>query len=155
MKTKILIVTLATVCLSACSKTNFNTTPTLEFKSTNSDVYHRGDIIEFVIKYTDKEGDIQNDIYLEEVTKDKDCPKNNDFRSHEPIPSGVPQKTDAEGEIVIKYYYGIIDPNNGTIPTFGGPQCQRNDTCYFKFALTDKANNTSDTITSPQIVFVY
>ena len=141
------------MCLSACSKTNFNTKPTLEFKSTNSDVYQRGQIVEFVIKYTDKEGDIQNNIYLEEVTKDKNCTDNN-FSSAEPIPSGVPEKSNAEGEIVIKYYYGINDPN-GVIPTLTGPKCQRNDTCYFKFALTDKANNTSDTVTSPQIVFVY
>ena len=73
MKTKILIVTLATVCISACTKTKFNTTPTLTFKSVNSNVFQRGQIIEFTLRYTDKEGDIQNSIYLEEVTKGPNC----------------------------------------------------------------------------------
>jgi hypothetical protein len=40
-------------------------------------------------------------------------------------------------------------------PLIKEPICPgQNDTCVFRFALNDKANNTSDTITSPQIVLI-
>lgn len=153
MKTKICIVTVLTFCLAACTKTEFNTKPTLEFKSSNSLVFQRGQLVEFVLKFTDKEGDIQNNLYIEEVTDDENCPANN-FSTNETIPISVPQTANSEGEILVKYYYGINDPN-AIIPTLPGPKCQRNDTCVFRFALVDKASNSSDTISSPQLVFVY
>ncbi|MEP7318120.1 MAG: hypothetical protein ABI921_05255 [Panacibacter sp.] len=152
MNTKILIAALTTLCLAACSKDKFNTKPTLEFKSTNSTVFQKGQLMEFVLRYTDKEGDIQNSLYLEEVTK-VDCSGNN-FNTTYPVPTSLPLKNNSEGDIVVNYIYATNSPT-GVPPTYPGAGCQKNDTCYFRFALTDKANNTSDTVTSPQIVLVY
>lgn len=136
-----------------CSKDKFNTKPTLEFKNANSQVFHKGEIMEFVLHYTDKEGDIQNHLYVQEVTQDTLCSGNN-FSDTYPIPRDVPETANSEGDIVVRYTYGQISPS-GYPPTYTAATCQRNDTCVIKFALIDKANNSSDTITSPQIVFVY
>ncbi len=150
MKTKLLIVLIITG-VAACNKDKFNTKPSLEFKSVNSQVFQKGQIMEFVLKYTDKEGDIQDSLYLEEVTKDTFCPANN-FVTYYPMPADVPEQSNAQGEIVIRYIYGV---SLQYPPIYTAAKCQRNDTCFFKFVLKDKANNTSDTAVSPQIVFVY
>lgn len=152
MNTKILIAALTTLCLAACSKEKFNTRPSLEFKSVNATVFQKGDLMEFVLKYTDKEGDIQNGLYVEEVTK-VNCSGNNSSTTY-PVPASVPLKNNSAGEIAVSYIYATNSPT-GVPPTYPGAGCQKNDTCYFRFALTDRANNTSDTVTSPQIVLVY
>lgn len=152
MNTKILIAALTTLCLAACSKDKFNTKPSLEFKSVNATVFQKGDLMEFVLKYTDKEGDIQNSLHIDEVTN-INCNGYN-FTASYPVPKDVPLKNNAEGEIVVQYIYGNSGPN-GVPPAYTGPACQKNDTCFLRFALTDKANNTSDTVISPQIVLVY
>ena len=152
MKKIILTVLVIATTAVSCQKDKFNTKPTLEFKSSNATVFQKGQLIEFVLRYTDKEGDIQKNIYLEEVTK-VNCADNN-FNTLYAIPQNLPEKPNSEGEILIQYIYGINSPT-GRPPTYPGAGCQKNDTCFFRFALTDKADNTSDTITSPQIVFVY
>lgn len=149
MKTKVLIVALISVTIAACNKDQFTTKPQLTFKQVNQTEFHLGNVIEFQIDYTDKEGDIQNKLYLEEVTNDKDCPDNN-FKSFYQVPTDLPDQSQGKGTIVIRYTYAQL----GQYPIYPGPKCQRNDTCYFRFALTDKANNTSDTIVSPQVVFI-
>lgn len=153
MNKKILITALSLICVAACKKDQFTTKPQLTFKSVNATSFVQGDQMEFVLDYTDKEGDIQDSLYFEEVTKDPDCSSNN-FKAFYAIPQDVPETKNAKGTIVVRFSYRVIDPN-GQIPTYSGPQCQRNDTCYFRFALTDKAKNTSDTVESPQIVLVY
>ena len=152
MKTKLLIV-LTTIVFVDCSKDKFNTKPSLEFKKVNSQIFHQGDIMEFVLHYTDKEGDIQNHVYVEEVTQDTLCPGNN-FSDNYDVPQDVPETANSEGDIVIRYSYRQVSPS-GYPPFYTGPTCQRNDTCVIKFALIDKANNSSDTITSPQLVLSY
>lgn len=151
MKTKVLIVALISVTIAACKKDQFTTKPQLTFKKINATEFRVGDLIEFEIDYTDKEGDIQDSLYIEEVTLDPFCDANNDFRSHYQIPTDLPQQSQSKGTIIVRYIYGQVQ---GYPPVFPGPQCQRNDTCYFRFALKDKAQNTSDTIVSPQVVFV-
>ena len=92
MNTKVLIVALISLTIAACNKDQFTTKPQLTFKQVNQTEYHLGDIIEFQIDYTDKEGDIQNKLYLEEVTNDKDCPDNN-FKSFYQVPTDLPDQS--------------------------------------------------------------
>ena len=148
--TLLLIVTLILTVIAGCNKNQFTTKPQLKFIGTSSDVFVVGQLIEFNIEYTDKEGDIQNNLYIEEVTKDALCPDNN-FKSLYTISPDVPKQNQSKGNILVRYIYG---QTGGQYPDYPGPKCGRNDTCVFRFALTDKANNTSDTITSPQIVFI-
>jgi hypothetical protein len=105
--------------------------------------------IEFALNYTDKEGDIQSHIFVEKLTQN--CPASN-FSELDSIPTSLPKQKDAKGEIDLTYAYG---PNLGA-EAIEEPQCQgQNDTCVFKFALTDLAGHTSDTVTSPVIVLIH
>jgi len=149
MKTKLLIVALTTIFVTACSKDKFGTKPQLTFKGVNTDVLYPNAVIEFTLHYTDKDGDIQNtQFYIEKITKN--CTLSNFVDSSHYTPMDVPPKKDAEGDIIIRYLYGIADG----YATITGPVCDENDTCVFRFALKDQANNSSDTVTSSQIVII-
>ena len=148
MKAKLLITTAAAVCITACSKDKYTTKPQLEFKSVNSDVVGPGQQLIITLKYTDREGDIQNYIYVQRKVLN-DC-INDTLGQAQNIPSNVPEKSNASGEIVIRYSYSP----DVTYPLIGEPSCVGNDTCIYRFALADKAGNVSDTISSPTIVIL-
>lgn len=153
MKSKLLIVALTFTVIAACKKDQFTTKPQLKFISTNSTVFVPGQEMLFDMEFTDKEGDInKGTMYVEEVTNDPLCPDNNAVnKGHYTIPPDFINSVNSSGTISIRYTYGTTD---GQYPIFSGPQCGRNDTCVLRFALTDEANNTSDTIVSPQLVFI-
>ena len=57
-----------------------------------------------------------------------------------PFPTGKNQK----GDVVVTFDYNGVSP-----------KCfPRNDTAVFKFVLKDKAQNVSDTVTSPAIIII-
>jgi hypothetical protein len=98
--------------------------------------------------YTDKEGDIQSNLYVQKITQN--CEASN-FEGLYAIPEELPTQKNGEGDIQVRYGYGV----GLGYPSIKEPICPaQNDTCVFRFALNDKANNTSDTITSPQIVLI-
>ncbi len=148
MKAKLLITTVTVLGLSACSKDKFSTKPQLTFKSVNTQTLAPEQIIKFTLHYTDKEGDIQNTLYVQKITQN--CEASN-FESLYQMPTDVPPQQNGEGDVTVTFGYGV-DLN---VPPIKEPACpEQNDTRYFRFALTDKKNNTSDTITSPQIVLL-
>jgi hypothetical protein len=148
MKTKLLITAVTALCLSACSKDKFSTKPQLTFKSVNTPILAPEQAIKFTLHYTDKEGDIQNTLYVQKITQNCDL---SNFESAYQMPTDVPTQQNGEGDITVTFGYGV-DLN---LPPIKEPACPgQNDTCVFRFALTDKQNNTSDTITSPQIVLL-
>ncbi len=148
MKTKLLIVLVTALCLTDCNKDKFTTRPQLTFKEVTTQELFPNQTIVFILHYTDREGDIQNTLYVQKITQN--CGASN-FESPYAIPSDVPPQSNGEGDIQVKYGYGA----DLGYPPIKEPACQgQNDTCVFRFALTDKAKNTSDTITSPQIVLI-
>jgi len=149
MKTKLLILfsTVIVLYLIACSKDKFATTPHLEFKSINSSVIAPGQQLIITLRYTDREGDIQNYLYIERNVPN--CLQDS-IRDAEAIPSDVPPKSNAEGDILIRFSY----PPDQSYPLIGDPTCAGNDTCFYRFALADKAGNVSDTISTPPIVIL-
>jgi len=147
MKAKILIVSVITILLAACNKDKFTTKPQLEFKSVNSFEVQPGSRLVITLKYTDKEGDIQDSIY---IIKDVPNCLQDTFGRWYPIPSGVPDIRNAEGEIEITYSH-LPD---ATFPLIGEPSCGENDTCIYRFALSDRAGNISDTISTPPVVII-
>jgi hypothetical protein len=151
MKTKLLITSVAALCFAACSKDKFTTKPQLEFKSVNTQVLYPNQLLEFTIHYTDREGDIQNTMfYIEKVTPNCSIAGSSFVDSMEFTPAGVPKQNNAEGDILVRYLYGV----QLGYATLTGPRCAWNDTCYFRFALRDAAKNSSDTVMSPQIVII-
>lgn len=148
MKAKVLIVLGIVFGLTACTKDKFNTKPSLTFVSVNTQELRRGQGIIFTMRFTDKEGDIQDTLFIQKITKN--CPQS-DFDDARILPPDIPKTNNSEGEILVRYAYG-----SGYIyPPIKEPACQGvNDTCVFKFVLKDKAGNVSDTVSSPQIVLI-
>ena len=132
--------------LVSCNKDKFTTAPQLKYESVNNKVFRSGDVIQFTLSFTDAEGDIDDSLYVEKFE-----PKcvNSRFKQLYKIPT-FPTGKDQSGEIKVTYGYNVPD-----LPPILGPQCaNRNDTCFFKFVLKDKAKNKSDTVTSETIVLI-
>jgi hypothetical protein len=149
MKAKILIVLVMALIVMACNKDKFTSKPQLTFKSVNSTTLHNGEILTMNIGFTDKEGDIQDTMWFQRVSKI--CPNNNNATFSYVVPGFTPSKY-LEGIFEIDF---IINANDGQHVSIGG-QCpnNKNDTSYFKFWMRDKAGNFSDTVSSPNIAFV-
>ncbi|HEY8687967.1 MAG TPA: hypothetical protein VIM07_01935 [Chitinophagaceae bacterium] len=131
--------------LFSCNKNKYNTIPSLKYKSANKKVFVSGDIIVFTLSFTDAEGDLQDSLYVEKFE-----PKcvNSRFKQLYKIPA-FPTSKNQSGEIAVTYGY-----NAASYPPILGPQCNKNDTCVFKFVLKDKAQNKSDTAVSETIVLI-
>lgn len=133
------------VLFVSCGKDSFNTVPTLKYESVNTRVLDNGQVIRFTLSFTDKEGDLQDSIFIQKVPLN--CAAST-FTEILPIPN-FPTQANQKGEIEVSYGYNV--PNFPFIQT---PQCPRNDTCFFRFMLKDKAQNRSDTVNSDVIVII-
>lgn len=135
----IFIVSLTTL-LIACGKDKFETKPKLEIKDYNSKEIFNGQGLRITINYFDKEGDLNDAQMIGIRERLNSIPPNQDladtFRTQLP---DFPAKDN--GEISFELPYGSLNEDTG-----------QNDTIVFRFAVTDKAGNKSDTITSDQIV---
>ena len=135
------------ILLFACGKDKFETKPRLEIKDYNSkEIFgprnpgDPGDVLKIRINYFDKEGDL-NEVPIIAIRKRLNLfPENRDlvdtFRTSLP---DFPAKDN--GEISFQLPYGSL--SESTV---------ENDTIIFRFAVTDRAGNNSDTVTSEQIV---
>ena len=131
--------------LVSCGKDKFNTVPTLKYETVNTRVLGNGQVIRFTLSFTDKEGDVQDSIFVQKVPLN--CAAST-FTEVLPIPV-FPTQANQKGEIEVSYGYNV--PN---FPFIQVPQCPRNDTCFFRFMLKDKAQNRSDTVNSDIIVIL-
>jgi hypothetical protein len=140
-------VIIAVICLGiiSCTKNKFSSTPKLTYKSVNTDVLDRGQIISFKLSYTDAEGDLQDTIFVQKV--EPTCALSG-FTSKYVMPA-FPVTPNSEGEITVSFGYNVDN-----YPLIKAPQCGRNDTCYFRFMLKDKAQHKSDTVNSGQIIII-
>jgi hypothetical protein len=144
MRNTIVIALIALIFIS-CKKDKFTTKPQLTFKSINTKVLDRGQIVTFTLSYTDLEGDLQDSVYVEKI--EPTCPRSG-FKEIYKLPN-FPTARNSEGEIQVSFGYSVSD-----YPYITEPQCSRNDTCYFRFALKDKAQNISDTVKSDVFVII-
>jgi hypothetical protein len=126
--------------LTGCKKDKFGSTPSLKFKSVSSTIIPNGYGIQFTLSFTDGEGDLSDSIYIEKV--EPNC-LNSNFGDYYEIPS-FPTSKNEQGDILVNLRYIDISP-----------QCQVNDTAVFRFAIRDKANHVSDTVSSPPIIIYH
>lgn len=138
--------------LAACSKDKFTTKPQLKFKSVSSTSLNQGDVLEFKLQVTDKEGDIQDSIWFQRISKVCKGEGANEL-SDIPSPYAMPKfdsRTDVNGEITMTFSYNSIGTG---YPSLGG--CGfRADTSVFRFWIRDNGQHVSDTISSPPITFL-
>ncbi len=125
--------------LSSCNKDKFATRPSLKFKSVNTTLLHQGESIVFTLSFTDAEGDLTDNLLISKFEPNCVASRKDTIKYLlPPFPSGKNQK----GDIVVTFDYNGISP-----------RCfPRNDTAVFKFVLRDKAQNSSDTASSPAII---
>jgi len=146
MKIKLLTVCLLVLGCITCSKDTYNTKPTLKFISVNGSVYSQPSVVTFRLQCTDKEGDVVDTIWVQRVSKVARCATLSRVDSFL-IPNFDPPKN-VKADFEFTYNYGsIIPPNLGACS-------QADDTSYFRFWMSDEANHTSDTVQSPDLVFL-
>lgn len=139
MRYPVLFSILLFAILTGCTKEKFKSTPSLKFKSVNSKVIPPNYDIQFTLSFTDAEGDLNDSIYIEKF--EPTC-INSNFTDYYDIPS-FPVSKNEKGDIIVNFRYFDI-----------APQCQRNDTAIFRFAIKDKAGHVSDTASSPPIIII-
>ncbi|MES2329068.1 MAG: hypothetical protein V4539_05655 [Bacteroidota bacterium] len=149
MNTKILILLALTLMFCACKKDTYKTKPQISIKSINSTKLSPGALLLFQIEFTDAEGDVSDSLWVQKVSRT--CPNTAgvQFLVKNKVPDFSPTSNLA-GILELGYAYNA---NISGYPSISG--CgTKNDTAYFKFWLRDKGNNTSDTITSQDIVLL-
>jgi hypothetical protein len=135
----IFIISLATL-LTACGKDKYETKPLLKFKEYDR-IVDSARTLTIRINYFDKEGDLDDApiIGIKERLNNFPPPSVNlgdTFRVN--LPAFPPKDF---GEITFQLDYSRLDEST-----------QQNDTIRFRFAVTDRGGNTSDTITTDIIV---
>jgi hypothetical protein len=151
MRAKLLIVTVIMigVGIAACKKDQYTTKPQLTFKSVNGTDYRNGELITFKLELTDKEGDVQDSLWIQKIST---CPDGN-YEKPFKLPD-FPVQSSLKADVDITYIYGPNGAYAGISNDCAQGSSPVNDTCYFKFWVRDKAKNTSDTIQSPKIVLI-
>jgi len=96
--------------------------------------------LEFTLSFTDGTGNLAGSMYVEENVPT--CPGSN-FTEMDSIPK-FPTSKNQKGDLVVTYPYENI-----------APKCQQSDTAVFRFAISNKENHTSDTVSSPPIIIIY
>ncbi|MEO7961270.1 MAG: hypothetical protein ABIR19_06980 [Ginsengibacter sp.] len=145
MRYPVLISLLFIFVFSSCKKDKFNTIPALKFESVNTRDLYPGEQLQFTLSFTDAEGDVSNNVYIEEIAPG--CAQSS-FKDTYTVPD-FPSTKNQKGEMKVIFGYNISGLSNIS------PKCMRNDTAIFRFALQDKAMNVSDTIDSPPIILHY
>jgi hypothetical protein len=136
------------VLIASCSKDKYTTKPQLEFKSVNGEDFPSQSTLNFKFNVTDKEGDIQDTLWVQKISLLSICSSASWIGAYQ-VPDFTSKKN-LKVEMDINYCYKC---GNSSYPIIDGCE-QRDDSCYFKFWLKDKAGNVSDTVTSPAIVLL-
>jgi hypothetical protein len=149
MRTKLLILLTITLFFSSCKKEEFNTKPTLTFGEVNTTQLRQGNLLIFTLNFTDKEGDIQDTLWVQKISRTCPSTPGVQFISRNKVPdfTGTPN---LKGKLEITFVYNANVPGTPSIVGCNN----RNDTAFFRFWLKDKANNRSDTISSPDIILI-
>lgn len=146
MKAKLLIFSAIILGITACKKDAYTTRPQLTFKSVNGKTFGSNSAIIFSIEFTDKEGDLQDSIWVQKITRVNGCAS---FSDRAKIPNFT-ATSNLKGVFEIGYSTGFVPGSNYTVL----PSCSKTDTCYFRFWTRDNAKNVSDTVVSPDIIIV-
>ena len=147
MKAKLLIAAaILAIVWTACTKDKYTTKPQIVFKGVNGNVFTAGNLVDFEFEATDKEGDLQDTIFVQRVTTV--CPDLNSVTSFQ-MPGSV-KKSDLKVQVNVTYVYRNPNPPY----TLLAGCSERDDTATFKFWVKDIAGHVSDTIQAPPIILL-
>ncbi|HYC38888.1 MAG TPA: hypothetical protein VEB63_00240 [Chitinophagaceae bacterium] len=132
----------------ACNKDKFTTVPQVQGKSISPETVFQGDIIRFVSKFTDKEGDLDSLLVIYKwysgtnVTRVYDTMRET-LNGHN-LPASV-----KDGEIVLQYSYN--QGGSGRPPTLTPVPANRDTVATLGIIVIDKAGNRSNYAESGRI----
>jgi hypothetical protein len=132
----------------ACDKDDIETKPTLKIESLSSEIVARNQNLKATLSFTDKEGDVNDTIYIIRTRTNKRGPvtlKAIDFK----VPD-FPAKS--KGEISVNLTYTILTLQLNPLAIPGNSSQNEPDTLLLKFVLKDKEKNVSDTAVANVIV---
>ena len=137
----IFVVSLA-ILLIACGKDKYETKPKLEIKDYSSKEIFAGSQLNIRISYFDKEGDLSQAPIIGILRRLNIFPLPPSLDKVDTIRTNLPEfpKND-DGEITFTLPFDFLKEST-----------TENDTIMFRFAVTDRAGNTSDTVDSAPIV---
>lgn len=150
MRYTLLFSILLLIFSTSCNKQKFGTTPSLKFVSVNTTELHNQQFLQFTLSFTDAQGDFSDTSSINVLEVVPNCPESMSANSGTYKLPSFPTSKDEKGNLVLTFQY-----NGSSGYTSISPQCQQNDTAFFKFTLKDNANHISDTASSPKIVLVY
>ena len=138
------------LALVACDKDKFETKPKLEVESLSTDFVPRNQDLRITLSFTDKEGDVDDSLYVIRTRTNKRGPFTPVNPSRYKIPE-FPNQSEGEIELTLPYSLGLTSGFSSVIAP-GNPPTREPDTLILKFVLKDKAKNVSDTATANVIV---
>ena len=135
----------------ACSKDKPETKPSIKIKSISSDVVPLNGDLQIVLEFTDKEGDVNDSLFVKKIRTNK-IPASSTIRDSFwlQVPD-FPSKSNGEILLNLTYQNHLISANPPPTDNQGKKIA---DTLIFRFALQDKAGHTSDTISTTPIVIL-
>jgi hypothetical protein len=130
------------ILLVACGKDKFETKPKLEIKDYNTRELFPSQTLTIRINYFDKEGDLGEAPVIGILKRLNLLPLGPDQDKVDTFRTFLPEFPDkGNGEISFSLPYDFL--KESTV---------ENDTLVFRFSVTDRAGNISDTVTSDQVV---
>lgn len=141
----------------ACSKDKPETKPSIKIKSIGPDIVPIGGNLQVTLEFADKEGDINEDSLFVKKIRTNTIPPVSGITVRDSFWIVMPDfPAKATGEILLNLTYEDLkaasqapsDPNNPD------PDVRISDSLIFRFAIQDRAGNTSDTISSKEIVIL-
>jgi hypothetical protein len=126
----------------------------IKIKSVSSNFVPVNGSLQFVLDFTDNGRNSIDTIYIKKIRINQDSELVdtsqlliNEFRVSAPSYPGA-----TKGQLQLDLDYNSYLPYEITPPTYGNPPQDENDSLIFKFAIQDKANNRSDTVTSGLVI---
>jgi len=151
MKIKLPVIVLMIFGFITCSKDSYNTSPALKFESVNATVFPQQSVVTFNLTCTDKEGDVVDTIWVQRISKVTPCQYLNSIDSFV-IPNFNPPKN-VKADFEFNYNYASAFPPN-LAACSDASSLSTTDTSYFRFWMHDKAQHVSDTVQTPDLVFL-
>ena len=150
MKFSLAFLAVLAVVVIACNKDKFQTKPTIEIKSVNANYIPLNASLLVKLDVTDKEGDVQDSVIIIKHRLNKRVVTTLRDTIRFKFPK-FPISTRTEVEVLLDYQNLLSALNPPTIPGSSPPQ-REPDTLILRMAVRDNAGNTSDTVTTPQVI---
>jgi len=149
MRRSHVLIFLALFAVVSCDKNKYTTKPQITIKSVSPAEWTRDNILSIVLEFTDKEGDITDSMYfVKQILNENQKGLPQEFQTSMIKLPIYPKAIQGEMEIRFARRIGF------GVPLMGDPLTAQNDTVIFHMAVSDRAGNWSDTLTTPNPIVI-